>query len=101
MPAIFVILAGALQLLYEARVPSFGCNSSAEVHALERVRADTAAFRDLLGTQIVYGQCIAIARGAVVEGTIEAADSAVLRVDARLSPPGWMAPLGDFAPVQP
>jgi hypothetical protein len=100
MHTILAVLACAVQMLYQARVPTFGCNSSGEVSALQRVRSDAKAFQQLLYTQAAYGQCITISQGAVFEGTVEAADSSMLRIDARRNPPGYMAPSGDFKPAK-
>jgi hypothetical protein len=100
MYTILAILLFAFQRFYEAQVPSFGCSSSGEISELQGVRADTATFQKLLYTQVVYGQCIPIAQGVVVEGTLETADTTVLRINAQSDPPGYMVPLGDFKPVK-
>jgi len=96
MHIMLIVLAAASQLLYEAQVASFGCNSSAEVSQLLSIRSDPKAFQQRLFEQFFYGQCIAIAPGAVVEGKLEADDPKVLRVQGRSNPPGYMAPLVDF-----
>ena len=97
LPMLTVLLLAAA-IPYVARVPSFGCNSNAEVAMLQAVRSDPKAFQDLLATKMVYGQCIAIEQGAVVEGAAEGTDPKVLRINERADPPGYMAPAGDFSP---
>ena len=91
-----VIVAAAAPMAYVAQVPTFGCNSTAEVVELQRIRSDKDAFQKLLYQQVFYGQCIAIAQGTVVEGATEANNTTVLRVGGQLNPPGHMAPLSDF-----
>jgi hypothetical protein len=100
MHTILAVLVSAFQMLYEAQVPTFGCNSSGEVSQLLSIRSDAEAFQKLLYTQVAYGQCITIAQGAVVEGTIEPTDTLVLRINAQRDPPGYMVPLGDFKLVK-
>jgi len=100
MYMLLAILGSAFQVLYRAEVPTFGCNSSAEVAELRKMRADPEAFLKRLQAQMVYGQCIAIDKGAVVEGTIEKADTSVLRINADKDPPGYMVPLDDFKAVR-
>jgi hypothetical protein len=99
MSIFLALLLSVSQTVYEAQVLTFGCNSSVEVAELQRIRSDKAAFQSLLYEKITYGQCIAIAKGAVVEGTVEDTDPSVLRVAARTSPPGYMVPVSDFKPV--
>jgi hypothetical protein len=100
-----VTLASALFLIlllaprYEARLMTYGCNSSSAVAELEKVRAEPQAFQKLLLTRIAYGDCIGIGKGTVVEGAVEQGDRSVLRIEARNSPPGYMAPLADFRPL--
>jgi hypothetical protein len=96
MYLMLTILVSISQLLFKAQVSSFGCNSSKELADLQRIRSDPSAFQNQLYTLVVYGQCIAIARGAVVEGAIEQGDSTVLRINAETSPPGYMVPARDF-----
>jgi len=100
MYPIISLLVFASQMLYVAQVPTFGCNSSAEVSELRKIRADADVFLQRLQTQMVYGQCIAVEKGAVVEGTIEKNDSSVLRINAQKDPPGYMVPLSDFKAVK-
>jgi hypothetical protein len=87
-------------VLYRAQVSSFGCTSRAEVSQLQKVRAHPEAFQKLLFTQAAYGQCIAIAKGAVVEGSVEQADTTLLRINEQRDPPGYMAPSSDFKAVK-
>jgi hypothetical protein len=100
MYSILLLFISSAPVLYEAQVSSFGCTSSAEVTQLQKVRTHPEAFQKLLFTQAAYGQCIAIAKGAVVEGSVEQADIALLRINERRDPPGYMAPSGDFKPVK-
>src|SRR6266496_971343 len=93
MHMILAVLVSALQVLYEAQVSTFGCNSSAEVAELQRIRADAETFQKLLYAQVAYGQCSPIARGAVVEGTVVKTDTSVLLINAQSAPPGYFAPL--------
>jgi hypothetical protein len=93
---ILAVLVSAFQMFYQAQVSSFGCNSSSEVAELQKVRSETEVFQKLLYAQIVYGQCIMIEQGAVVDGTVEKADTSVLRINVQSNPPGFMVPLGDF-----
>ncbi len=98
MLPMLTVLLSATAIPYVARVPSFGCNSSSEVATLQTARPDRKAFQTLLATKMVYGQCIAIEQGAVVEGAAEGGDPKVLRINARTDPPGYMVPAGDFRP---
>jgi hypothetical protein len=96
MLTMLVALAASTQVLYEAQVPTFGCNSSREVAQLQSLRSDAKAFQTRLYAQVFQGQCMPIAKGAVVDGMVEANDSTVLRVQRQADPPGYMAPIGDF-----
>jgi len=100
MHTLFALLVSAFQILYAAQVSTFGCTSRAEVAELQKLRPDQEAFEKLLYRQVVYGQCITIGQGAVVDGTLDPADSTVLRINAQRDPPGYMAPSGDFKPVK-
>ena len=96
MSPLFVVLVSLLlEPRYQARVLTYGCNSSVEVTELQKVRSDAEAFQKLLLAQIAYGQCIGIGKGTVVEGTIEQTDRSILRIEARNSPPGYMVPVGN------
>jgi len=96
MHRILTILVAASQMLYEAKVTTFGCGSIEEVSDLQRIRADEKAFRTELYEQIFYGQCVEIEKGKLVEGSIVAANSTMLLVDREILPPGYVAPLDDF-----
>jgi hypothetical protein len=100
MYPIIALVVFASQMLYQAKVPTFGCNSSAEVSALRKIRSDEDAFIKRLQALMVYGQCVAIEKDAVVEGTIEKSDTSVLRINAEKDPPGYMVPLADFTVVR-
>ena len=47
LPILAVIVAAA-QIAYVAQVPTYGCNSTAEVVELQRIRSDKEAFQKLL-----------------------------------------------------
>lgn len=96
MHTILAVLVSASQMLYEAQVPTFGCNSSAEVSKLQAVRSDAKAFEHLLTAQVAYGQCVTIPQGAVVEGSIADTDTSTLLINAKRDPPGYVVPLKDF-----
>jgi len=96
-PILAVLVAGS-QMLYEAQVPSFGCNSSLEVSNLQSARSDTQAFQKLLTAQVAYGQCVTIPLGAVVEGSISDTTASTLLINAKSDPPGYVVPLKDFRP---
>ena len=90
------VLVAAAQVFYEAKVATFGCTSSREVAQLLSLRTNSKAFQTRLYLQVFQGQCMPIAKGAVVDGMAEATDSSVLRVQRQNDPPGYMAPIGDF-----
>lgn len=100
MYTVLAVLIFAVQPLYQAQVSSFGCGSSAEVAELQHLRSDAEAFQNLLFTQVVYGQCITIGQGAVVQGTVEPTDTTVLRINVEIDPPGYIVPSSDFKPVK-
>jgi hypothetical protein len=99
MHMIFAVLLSALQMLYQAQVPTFGCNSSAEVSKLQSVRpTDAQAFQKLLTAQVAYGQCVTIPQGTVVEGSIADSNTSMLLINAKTDPPGYIVPSKDFKP---
>jgi hypothetical protein len=81
---------------YEAKVTSFGCTSIEAVSQLQKVRSDEKAFQAALLEKQMYGECVAILKGTLAQGSIEAADSSILRVNGEVEPPGYEAPLDDF-----
>jgi hypothetical protein len=81
---------------YEAKVSTFGCTSIDAVSDLQKVRADAKAFQAALVEKQMYGECVAILKGTPVQGSIEAADDSILRVNYEIDPPGYEAPLEDF-----
>jgi hypothetical protein len=95
---ILAALVSASSMFYEAQVPSFGCNSGAEVAKLQSVRSDAQAFQKLLAEQVLYGQCVTIPQGAVVEGSIADTGLSTLLINAKADPPGYVVPLRDFKP---
>ena len=96
---IAAILVAATQQLYQAQVPTYGCNSSENVVTLEKMRSDEKTFQSSLYERVVQGDCVMFMKGAVVEGSLpestDAKDS-LLHVQATNDPPGYIAPLGDF-----
>jgi hypothetical protein len=98
MQALLVVLAAAgAQLNYEAKVTTFACNSTSEVAELQSIRTDKAKFDTRLRQLLVLGECIAIAQGQVVDGSDVRKHPDVLRVGAKLAPPGFMTPKDDFS----
>jgi hypothetical protein len=91
-----IVLAAATQMLYEAQVATFGCNSTGEVAKLQSMRPNQDAFQKQLMGHVFLGECIVIGQGAILEAAPEADDASVLRIERRRSPPGFMAPSGDF-----
>jgi hypothetical protein len=91
----------ALQVLYVANSATFGCTSIEETAKLQQLRAARKPFQPELVEQTFEGQCVEIAKGKVVEGAIEPADSSMLRVDRQIQPPGFVAPLHDFRQFKP
>jgi hypothetical protein len=91
-----VALVASQTTYYEAKVTTFGCTSIEAVSQLQKVRSDQKAFQAALAEQQIYGQCVTILQGTVVEGSIDAADSSILRVNGEVQPPGYEAPLDDF-----
>jgi hypothetical protein len=41
-------------------------------------------------------ECVTILKGTLVEGSIEASDKSILRVNEQIEQPGYEAPLDDF-----
>lgn len=97
MNALLVAAVVALQATYyEAKVTTFGCNSIEEVRALQELRADRRIFQMALVKKQFEGQCVAIEKGTIVEGSVEQADKSILRVNDRVDPPGYETPRSDF-----
>jgi hypothetical protein len=91
-----VVLAASQMTYYEAKVTSFGCTSIDTVSQLQKVRSDQKAFQMALIEKQMYGECVTILKGTLVQGSIEAADSSILRVNQEVEPPGYEAPRDDF-----
>ena len=91
-----VALVASHTTYYEAKVTTFGCSSIEAVSQLQKVRSDDKAFQAALMDEQLYGECVAILKGTLVRGSIEATDGSVLRVNQEIDPPGYEAPLGDF-----
>ena len=91
-----VALVASQTTYYEAKVTSFGCTSIEAVSQLQKVRSDEKAFQATLLEKQMYCECVAILNGTLAQGSIEAADSSILRVNGEVEPPGYEAPLDDF-----
>jgi hypothetical protein len=91
-----VTLVASQITYYHATVTTFGCTSIGEVHRLQSLRSDEKAFQMALLEKQMYGECVTILKGTLVEGVIEAGDKSILRVNQRIEPPGYEAPLKDF-----
>jgi hypothetical protein len=91
-----VVLVASQTTYYTAKTPTFGCTSIDEVSLLQSIRSDQKAFQAALVEQQIYGQCVAILQGTMVEGSIETTDTSILRVNMQSDPPGYEAPLADF-----
>ncbi len=97
MNAILAIALATSQITYyEAKTTSFGCTSIEAVSQLQKVRSDEKAFQAALMDKQLYGECVTILQGTQVEGSIDAADNSILRVNEKIEPPGYEAPLEDF-----
>jgi hypothetical protein len=83
-----VVLVASQTTYYTAKIPTFGCTSIDEVSQLQRIRSDQKAFQAALIEQQIYGQCVAILQGTLVEGSIETTDTSILRVNMQTDPPG-------------
>jgi hypothetical protein len=91
-----VALVASQTTYYEAKVTTFGCTSIDAVSQLQKVRSDQKAFQAALMEKQIYGECVAILKGTLVQGSIEAADNSILRVNQEVDPPGYEAPRDDF-----
>lgn len=92
------VLVAASPQLYQAQVATFGCNSSDDVTKLLQARSDEKTFQTLLYERIVQGECVVFLKDSVVEGSEVTSNKALLHVQARLDPPGYIAPSDDFKP---
>ncbi len=96
-PIIGVVAFADSQITYyEAKATSFGCSSIEATHQLEKVRSDEKAFQAVLMDKQLNGECVSISPGTQVDGSIEPADDSILRVNEKIEPPGYEAPLADF-----
>ena len=91
-----VALVASQTTYYEAKVTSFGCTSIDAVSQLQKVRSDQKAFQMTLMEKQMYGECVTILKGTLVQGSVEAADKSILRVNQQVEPPGYEAPRDDF-----
>jgi hypothetical protein len=89
-------LVASQMTYYEAKVTSFGCTSIDAVSQLQKVRSDQKAFQMALMEKQMYGECVTILKGTLVQGSVEAADKSILRVNQQVEPPGYEAPRDDF-----
>jgi hypothetical protein len=44
----------------------------------------------------MHRECVTILKGTLVEGSIEASDKSIVRVNEQIEQPGYEAPLDDF-----
>lgn len=91
-----IALAASQTTYYEAKVETFGCSSIDAVSQLQKVRSDEKALQAALVEKQLYGECVAILQGTRVQGSIEATDNSILRVNQEIEPPGYEAPAEDF-----
>ena len=91
-----VALVASQMTYYEVKVTSFGCTSIDAVSQLQKVRSDQKAFQMALMEKQMYGECVTILKGTLVQGSVEAADKSILRVNQQVEPPGYEAPRDDF-----
>ena len=91
-----VTLVASQTTYYEAKVTSFGCTSIDAVSQLQSVRSDQKAYQMALIEKQMYGECVTILQGTLVQGSVEAADKSILRVNQQVEPPGYEAPRDDF-----
>jgi hypothetical protein len=89
-------LVASQSMYYEAKVTSFGCTSIEAVNQLQSVRSDQKAFQMALIEKQMYGECVTILKGTLVQGSVEASDSSILRVNQEVEPPGYEAPRDGF-----
>lgn len=81
---------------YQAKVSTFGCTSIDAVAQLQKVRSDEKALSAALMEKQSIGECVAILKGTQVQGSNEADDNSILRVNQEIDPPGYEAPRDDF-----
>jgi hypothetical protein len=91
-----ILLVASPATYYVAKVASFGCTSIEAVSQLQKLRSDQQAFQAALLEKQMSGECVAILRGTQVQGSIEAGNRSILRVNAQVEPPGYEAPIDDF-----
>ncbi len=96
MYPILAVLVATSPVYFEAKVATFGCNSTQYVTQLQKLRSDNTEFQKFLYQQVFLGQCVPINKGSVVQGAVESDDSSVLRVNGEIDPPGYMSPVTDF-----
>ena len=95
-----IVLVASQTTYYEAKVTTFGCTSIDAVSQLQKVRSDGKAFQAALTEKQIYGECVAILKGTLVQGSIEGTDDSILRVNQEIDPPGDVA-LGPGMSVVP
>ena len=96
MANIVAVLAASSQVLYQALVPTFGCNTGVTITQLKDLRVDDKAFEQLLSQKLIEGDCVQFTKGSVVEGVADETDPDILRVQTKVDPPGYLAPSSDF-----
>jgi hypothetical protein len=96
MHMLLVVLAAATQTLYVANVASFACNSPADVSELRQTRGSPEAFQYLLLQKFVYGDCLEVGAGTVVNGFVAPNEQTMLQIQSIQDPPGYVVPTEDF-----
>ena len=90
------VLVASQMTYYEAKVTTFGCTSIEEVSRLQTIRSDQKAFHMALLEKQMYGECVTILQGTLVQGSVEDTNKSILRVNQQIEPPGYEAPRDDF-----
>jgi hypothetical protein len=100
MHMLLAVLAVSSQSLYAAHVNTFACNSAGDVSELRQARGNAEEFQTLLLQKFVYGACLQIGAGTVVEGAADKNDKTMLQVQTTQDPPGYLVPAEDFKEAQ-
>jgi hypothetical protein len=95
-----IALVASQTTYYEAKVTTFGCTSIDAVAHLQEVSSDEKALRAALMEKQISGECVEVLKGTQVQGSIEATDNSILRVNQEIDPPGYEAPIEDFETKQ-
>lgn len=96
MQVLLAALLASSQGVYAAKVETFACNSALDVSSLVKVRADEQVFAKTLLQKIVYGDCVTIPKGQIVDGVSLDGSTEFFRISTELVQPGFIAPTADF-----